>query len=232
MKLSPDQITTLKKLISIKGYEEIDVQYEILDHVACRIEVLMDENPKLSLEDAFRKTHAEFGIFGFADLADSYRESIRKRFWSRYWASLRSLVTSYRVIYLILLAWSFHLVSQNFTFFGERLTAPGWAVIGLMISMVLFLIYFHRVGKKFKNYATFKHGLSFFGGFNLIIHISIQGMRFLMGPKIPMELSFQGIMAWITMAALLIAWVSLFLLPKIIQEASMETQRLKAIYEA
>lgn len=84
MNLSPDQIATLKKLISAKGYEEIDVQYEILDHVACRIEVLMTDNPKLTLEDAFRKTHSEFGIFGFADLADSYRESIRKKFWTRY----------------------------------------------------------------------------------------------------------------------------------------------------
>ena len=232
MKLSPDQITTLKKLISFKGYEEIDVQYEILDHVACRIEVLMEENKKLSLEDAFRKTHAEFGIYGFADLADSYRKSIRKKFWSRYWASLRSLLTSYRVIYLILLGWIFHLISQNFTLFGEKLTAPGWAVIGLMISMVFFLIYFHRIGKNFKNYATFKHGLNFFGGFNLIIHISIQGLRFLMGPEIPMELNFQGIMAWITISALLISWVSLFLLPQIIQEAADETQRLKAIYEA
>jgi hypothetical protein len=42
MKLSPNQITTLKKLISFKGYEEIDVQYEILDHVACRVEVMMN----------------------------------------------------------------------------------------------------------------------------------------------------------------------------------------------
>ncbi len=232
MNLSPDQIATLKKLISAKGYEEIDVQYEILDHVACRIEVLMTDNPKLTLEDAFRKTHSEFGIFGFADLADSYRESIRKKFWTRYWASLRSLVTSYRVIYLFLLGWAFHYVSQNFTLFGERVTAPGWGVIGLMISVVLFLIYFHRVGKNYKNYATFKHGLNFFGGFNLIIQISVQGMRFLMGSEIPMELNFQGIMAWITITASLICWVSMFLLPKIIQEAAADTQRLKSIYEA
>ncbi|WP_111670493.1 hypothetical protein [Algoriphagus litoralis] len=231
MKLSPDQINTVKKLISFKGYEEIDVQYEILDHVACRIEVLMEENPKLTLEEAFRKTHSEFGIFGFSDLADSYRESIRKKFWRRYWTSLRNLLTSYRVVYFFLLGWTFNFISQNFTFFGERLTAPGWAVIGLMISVVFFLIYFHRVGKNYKNYASFKHGLSFFGGFQLIIHISIQGMRFLMGPEIPMELNFQGIMAWITIIAMSICWVSIFLLPKIIKEAAEETEKLKAIYE-
>jgi hypothetical protein len=97
MNLSPDQISALKKLISFKGYDEIDVQYEILDHVACRVEVLMEENPKLSLEEAFRKTHSEFGIFGFSDLADSYRKSIQKKFRTRYWGSLRGLLTSFRV---------------------------------------------------------------------------------------------------------------------------------------
>jgi hypothetical protein len=232
MNLSPDQITTLKKLISFKGYEEIDVQYEILDHVACRIEVLMDENPKLTLEDAFRKAHSEFGIFGFADLADSYRESIRKKFWSRYWSSLRSLMTSYRVVYLFLLAWAFHVISQNFTLFGERLTAPGWGVIGLMISVVLFLVYFHQVGKNFKNYATFKHGLSFFGGFQLIIQIATFGTKYLVGEEIPTSLSFQGAMAWLTILAMSICWISMLLLPNIIQEAAEETQKLKAIYEA
>jgi hypothetical protein len=58
MKLSKDQITILKKLISYKGYPEIDLQYEILDHVACKVEVLLEENPKLALDDAFRKVHS------------------------------------------------------------------------------------------------------------------------------------------------------------------------------
>ncbi|WP_157966161.1 hypothetical protein [Cognataquiflexum aquatile] len=34
MKLSKPQIEQLKTLISKKGYSEIDVKYEILDHVA------------------------------------------------------------------------------------------------------------------------------------------------------------------------------------------------------
>lgn len=232
MNLSPDQITTLKKLISFKGYEEIDVQYEILDHVACRIEVLMDENPKLTLDEAFRKAHSEFGIFGFADLADSYRESIRKKFWSRYWASLRSFLTSYRVVYLFLLGWTFHWMSKNFTLFGEKVTAPGWGVIGLMVAVVFFFIYYHRIGKNFKGYATFKHGLSFFTGFQLILQISVHGTKYLIGEEIPTTLSFQGVMAWITISAMSIVWISMFLLPRVIQEAANETQKLKAIYEA
>lgn len=231
MNLSPDQISTIKKHISAKGYEEIDVQYEILDHVACRIEVLMPENPKLTLDEAFRKAHSEFGIFGFADLADSYRESIRKKFWTRYWASLRSLVTSYRVIYLFLLGWAFHFISQNFTLFGERVTAPGWAAIGLMIAFVLFLIYFHAVGKNYRKYATFRQALSFTAGYNLFLQFSIHGSKYLLEAKIPTDFTFKGVMAWMTISVMLVGWVSMFLLPKIIQEAATDTLRLKAIYE-
>jgi hypothetical protein len=231
MNLSPDQIITLKKLISSKGYEEIDVQYEILDHVACRIEVLMDENPKLTLEDAFRKTHSEFGIFGFADLADSYRETIRKKFWRRYWTSLRNLLTSYRVVYLFILGWTFHFLSQNFTLFGERLTAPNWAVIGLMISVILYFIYYHQIGKNYKNYATFRQASDFMGMANIVLQLAIQGI-FRLGGEFPKELTFQSILAGVTITALLICWVSMFLLPKIIQEAAADTQRLKELYES
>lgn len=232
MNLSPDQITTLKKLISSKGYEEIDVQYEILDHVACRIEVLMTENPKLTLDEAFRKTHSEFGIFGFAELADSYRESIRKKFWNRYRTSLKNFLTSYRVIYLFLLAWTFYFISENFTLFGERMTAPGWGVIALFISLVFLVIYYHRVGKGFRHYATFKHALSFTGGMHLIMQFALQGSKYLTGPEIALEFTFQGVFAWLAIISMLIGWISIFLLPKIIQEAAAETQRLKSIYEA
>ncbi len=231
MNLSPDQITSLKKLISSKGYEEIDVQYEILDHVACRIEVLMTENPKLTLDEAFRKTHSEFGIFGFADLADSYRESIRKKFWTRYRTSLKNLLTSYRVIYLFLLGWTFYFLSENFTLFGEQMTAPGWGVIALFVSTVFLVIYYHRVGKGFRHYATFKHALSFTGGMHLIMQFALQGSKYLTGPEIALEFTFQGVFAIIAIICMLIGWISIFLLPRIIKEAADETQRLKAIYE-
>ncbi|MCH7408253.1 hypothetical protein MM239_02510 [Belliella sp. DSM 111904] len=79
MKLDKDQIDQLKKLISYKGYPEVDVQYEILDHVACKVEELIASNPKLSIGDAFQKAHATFGIFGFSALEESYKKMIEKR---------------------------------------------------------------------------------------------------------------------------------------------------------
>lgn len=79
MRLSENQIEQLKILISKKGYPEIDVQYEILDHVACKAEVMLAENPNLKIEEAFQKVHASFGIFGFAELEESYKKLIEKR---------------------------------------------------------------------------------------------------------------------------------------------------------
>lgn len=232
MKLSSDQIITLKKLISVKGYEEIDVQYEILDHVACRVEVLMEENPKLTLDHAFRKVHSEFGIFGFSELADSYRESIRKKFWSRYWSHLITFFTTYRVIYLIILAWILNLLSKNFTFFGEPMTIPGWGVVSLFISIIGLVIYHHRLWRNFKNYATFKQATGFTTGIFLFVQIAFQGTKYLTGNEIPTEFSIQNLAAWLTIAAMAVGWISIFLLPKIIQEAAEETQKLKEIYEA
>lgn len=232
MNLTPDQISALKKLISFKGYEEIDVQYEILDHVACRVEVLMEENPKLSLEEAFRKTHSEFGIFGFSDLEESYKKGIQKKFRARYWASFRRIFLSYRVLYLAILAESMNILSKNLIIFGEKLTAPAWGIITLMISVVFILIYYHRVGRQFKNYATFKALMSFAGSILLTLNISIQGFKYLTVDQIPTELSFQGVMAWLTILAMAFGWISIFLLPKIIKEAAEETQKLKTIYES
>lgn len=77
MKLTKEQIEQLKPMISKKGYPEIDLLYEILDHVACKVWELMGENPKLSLPDAFQKVHASFGIFGFSGFEESYKSMIQ-----------------------------------------------------------------------------------------------------------------------------------------------------------
>ena len=126
MKLSPSQIDTLKKLISFKGYPEIDLQYEILDHVACKVEVILEEKPDMSLEDAFQKVHSEFGIFGFSDLAESYTKSIEKRYRRFFWEEFKALFTSYRITYPIIVSFILYWLSVNFTLFGEQVSLPLW----------------------------------------------------------------------------------------------------------
>ena len=128
MKLSPSQIDTLKKLISYKGYPEIDLQYEILDHVACKVEVLLEEKPEMALDDAFRKAHSEFGIFGFSDLAESYTKSIERRYRRFFWEELRAFFISYRIFYPAVVGFILYWLSVNTRPFGYELTLPVWAV--------------------------------------------------------------------------------------------------------
>lgn len=52
------------------------MQYDNLDHVACKVEELLEKNPSLSLDDVFRQVYGEFGVFGFSGLAESYTKSI------------------------------------------------------------------------------------------------------------------------------------------------------------
>lgn len=124
MKLSPSQIATLKKLISCKGYPEIDLQYEILDHVACKVEVLLEEKPTLTLDDAFRKVHSDFGIFGFSDLAESYTKSIERRYRRYFWEEFKTLFTSNRIIYPAAMAIILYWLSSHARPFGYELSLP------------------------------------------------------------------------------------------------------------
>jgi hypothetical protein len=54
----------------------------------------MEENPKLSLPDAFQKAHVSFGIFGFSELEESSKKMIQKRLWGYYWNELKLLFIS------------------------------------------------------------------------------------------------------------------------------------------
>lgn len=111
MKLTKNQIEQLKKMISSKGYPFIDVQYEILDHVACKIEELMVQDPKLSLEAAFAKIHASFGIFGFSGLEESYVKLIEQRFKRYYWDEIKAIFSSAKIIIPIGIAVGMYQVS-------------------------------------------------------------------------------------------------------------------------
>ena len=98
-------------MISRKGYPFIDVQYEILDHVACKIEELMAQDSKLSLEAAFAKVHASFGIFGFSSLEESYLNLIQKKFTRYYWEEIKATFSSTKIIIPIGIAVAMYQVS-------------------------------------------------------------------------------------------------------------------------
>ncbi|SFC82032.1 hypothetical protein SAMN05421747_1318 [Parapedobacter composti] len=80
MKLTQTQLDQIKSFISKRGFTAIDLQLEIIDHVACRIEDKLRENPDLPFEQALKQTHAEFGVFGFSILEDALIQSLNRKY--------------------------------------------------------------------------------------------------------------------------------------------------------
>jgi hypothetical protein len=231
MNLSPSQITTLKKLISYKGYPEIDLQYEILDHVACKVEVMLEENPSLSLDDAFRKVHGEFGIFGFLGLAESYTNSIEKRYRRFFWEEFKTFFTSYRIIYPAIVGFILYWLSVNTRPFGYELTLPVWAVVFFLIGVVYIIVSYHKINKRLKDYVAFKSTNNFMLILNLFMQSNIYALRFFENPDYVIDFSFKGILMGIGLLLIAMSFISIFLLPRVLDRSILETKKLQAIYE-
>jgi hypothetical protein len=231
MKLSPDQITILKKLISYKGYPEIDLQYEILDHVACKVEVLMEKDPKLALDDAFRKVHSEFGIFGFLGLAESYIKSIEKRYRRFFWEEFKSIFTSTRMIYPVAVGFILYWLSINSRLFGEQVSLLVWGGAFTIIAVIFIILRYWTINKTIKNYVSYRSSTNSFAFFNVMMHSSIFGMRFLENPDYTVAITIQSILTWISIVALSSCFISIFLIPRVLNRSIQETRKLQAIYE-
>jgi hypothetical protein len=80
MKLSSFHIAQIKNFVSQRGFTEPDLQIEIIDHMACRVEELMSANQTLTLDHAIKLAHSEFGIMGFSIFEDAMRSALQKRY--------------------------------------------------------------------------------------------------------------------------------------------------------
>lgn len=227
MKLSKEQIEQLKKLISYKGYPEIDVQYEILDHVACKVEYLMSENPKLSVPDAFQKVHTSFGIFGFSGLEESYKKMIEKRLWGYYWEELKQLLTSYRIIFPLGLLVIF--------FLSSTLLQDSKAWILMMIGFLFFsfiwiVIRYWHTHIKYKKYASYMASNSVFQMTNFGVLMCLYGHNFVYRQGGIQEGLFAKIFIGAILTAIAFLFISIFILPRVLDRSIADTEELIQVY--
>lgn len=227
MKLSPDQIEQLKNLISYKGHVHIDVQYEILDHVACKVEGLMEQNPNLQLDTSFRKVFASFGPEGFNELEESYRKMIVKRHWGYFWKELKSFVLSFRMLLFL----GIFAIFYNFRFVFD--TATGWIggllMLFIVCASVLMTIHWKNF-KKYRKYASFNVS----GNFFLIISFVFQTCNFCYimlngSEKNDGELMWDMGLIFVTLIITML-YLCLFLLPRVFDKSIADTELLIKVY--
>ena len=164
MSLSVAQLSEIKTFISKRGVAFIDVQMEILDHVATAVEERMVKNPELLFEQALIETHASFGIFGFSVIEDSIIKGIDKRYRKLFFANfLRFLAPKYLPLVALIL-FGIYKVQVSL----EPYYVPLLAI--LICATVLYLIYYFIKNRGFKlsKYLAFRTSgayLLLFGSF-------------------------------------------------------------------
>ena len=232
MKLTKPQIEQLKKLISKKGYPEIDVQYEILDHVACKVETMLGENPKLNIEEAFQKVHASFGIFGFSELEESYKKVIETRMIKYFQKELISTVLSLKVFIPLLLTFCYFqsaYVLEKYFSFGEG----GELLIGLVFLVFVMVWWYYSFGRefhKYKNYASWRGNQGILVFIYLPLQIMIQGYKYVENFNLldPSSLGFWQVMAVLFVFA---SMLSLSSLPAVFSRSLEDTKKLEEVYK-
>jgi len=90
--LSGEEINYVREFVGRKGYSQVEVQSEMIDHIACIVEEKREENPNLSIEKAVADFHASFGIFGFSNWAERLEKQTSRKVRFQFWAILQSFL--------------------------------------------------------------------------------------------------------------------------------------------
>lgn len=133
MKLSASQINDIKAFISKRGFTYPDVQLEIIDHVASRVEELMTDDSSLSLNAAISITHGEFGILGFSVFEDSMIKSLQNKFFRLF---ITIFASFFHWKYLPAIAASVYIIDRLYI----AINNPGYFVAGVFVALLITLV--------------------------------------------------------------------------------------------
>ncbi|RKR82294.1 hypothetical protein BDD43_2470 [Mucilaginibacter gracilis] len=147
MKLTAQQINHIKLFIAKRGFTYPDVQLEIIDHVASRVEELMTESPELNLDEAIGITHAEFGVMGFSVFEDALINSLQQKYFKLF-----------KTIFLSYLNWKYLPAMAAFIYLFYRTyvainNPQGFVTAGLIGFFIALVITGTRYELKYKKYS-------------------------------------------------------------------------------
>lgn len=158
MQLSQQQLEEIKQFVLRKGFAYLDVQMEIVDHVASAIEERMEADPQLDFSKALQETYDSFGVLGFSTIADAMTNGLQKKYNRYFWQNFCSFF-SYKYILLLVLGAILAYQAQLL------LIDKGWWVTVLTVTLLLdalvtFLTKFSRV--KLGQYLSFRLSRDYF----------------------------------------------------------------------
>jgi hypothetical protein len=85
MQLTSAQIDALYAFVEHKNVKFYDLQIELVDHLASRIEQKWTEMPTLSFEESLASVHADFGLRGFDEFVQRAHVAARAKHQKIWW---------------------------------------------------------------------------------------------------------------------------------------------------
>lgn len=213
--LSSEQIQAIYDFTRKKYVKYYDVQLEIVDHVASKIEERMMEDDTLTFEMALHEVYKSFGIFGFTKMAQSIH-GVHHKMWQK---RLRSFVLEYltlpKLMITLAIVWGFHTI---FSF------VPSIDIEFLFIQMISFVIvifcmigwglYVKRRGRYKEGKLAVIDGLTLLQiGFIFWAHMPIQ-----MISLVVLSPWFQVVVSCVFAMYSIIAYALLFVFPRYLEQ--------------
>lgn len=161
--LSKEQIDEIFNFVKSKYVRYVDLQYELVDHLASAIEDEMKKDTKLSFSSALSKVYARFPVTGFTHFVAEKQVALTS-YWRRRWfQAFKSYFTPPRVFLTFLLfVFCFSITSA----FGSN--GAGTLLVISLVLKIFTMIKIHlkvrRNNIKVSDFLFFSTGLAFFMG--------------------------------------------------------------------
>lgn len=171
MKLTKEQLARIRSFIQQKGFNYIDVQMEILDHVASSVEERMEADQHLKFEDAITQTHEAFGPDGFTVIQKSVVKGLKKKYSKFFWQNFLSYF-GYKYILMVLflgfVVYKLQMMVSNDNFYTIY-------IIGMFGIVGILLLYNLKdsIYKKYMSYRSAVSFLTFLGSFLVVTNMAI-----------------------------------------------------------
>jgi len=148
MSLTVEQIAQIKAFINKRGFNTIEVEMEALDHMASKIEVLMEEKPDMNFDLAITKAHSSFGIYGLSTLEESIEGGLLQRFKNQFFKELLSYFKSTKIfIPVALTVMGYLLLTQYPPNDTGAFLQTGFLIYGFTLALIPYLLVRKRMKK-------------------------------------------------------------------------------------
>jgi hypothetical protein len=159
MKLSEDQIALIRKVVIAKGIDYIDLQDELVDHLANAVTARLEENSSLSFQKVLHQECNKFGPFGFKKILRKRERYLINRSFKTCLRLLLDYFTIPKIVFSIVLYWFYF---QLMLSVDSGLIMQVAKVLSVVLILANLLIYWKNLfsfGAKYLIVSVYRHAL-------------------------------------------------------------------------